>query len=120
MSHINIEVYGFNTLTFTNSILFRLENVTLNYGPLSNDKNQNGVRSVIYRARAREIDMTPHDSQGFDNVKGLFVFGTPRELALGDENIIPHQTTTSALCVEIVGTHFLDKMVRIIVVRKQE
>jgi hypothetical protein len=44
--------------------------------------------------------------------------GTPHELALNEDQKTEYNATTTAMCVEIVGSRFLDSMVRIIVVSK--
>jgi hypothetical protein len=92
----------------------------LNYGPLSVDKNHDKNTSIIYRARASVIDISCEESTSVYEAytPNLFVMGTPHELSLTEDQKMPYNPTTTAMCVEIVGSRFLDGMVRMMVVSK--
>jgi hypothetical protein len=93
----------------------------LDYGPLSVDKGFDRNTSVMYRARASVIDIPCKENKSCyeEYAPNLFVMGTPHELALNEDQKTEYNATTTAMCVEIVGSRFLDSMVRIIVVSKQ-
>jgi hypothetical protein len=74
----------------------------------------------MYRARASVIDISCKENKSVyeEYAPNLFVMGTPHELALNEDQKTEYNATTTAMCVEIVGSRFLDSMVRIIVVSK--
>jgi hypothetical protein len=74
----------------------------------------------MYRARASIIDISCKENKSVyeEYTPNLFVMGTPHELALNENQKTEYNATTTAMCVEIVGSRFLDSMVRIIVVSK--
>ena len=81
-----------------------------------------GLKDIctLYRARAFKVDLDPQsmktsNSDGIEDIGGESNF----EISGAALYAIPHTPTTSALCIELVGSRFLRQMVRILVVSKQ-
>jgi hypothetical protein len=74
---------------------------------------------TLYRARATRIDLSSTILTGeLQPPPELPALTTGTRFDSHDSFAIPHKPTSSAICVELVGSRFLRKMVRILVVRQ--
>ena len=106
----------------TDTFIYRLENLALPYNGFAHQADRTlgeGLKDIctLYRARAFKVDLDPRSSQFSDSNKSNFTeVGTNPEILGAALFAIPHTPTTSALCIELVGSRFLRQMVRILVV----
>lgn len=75
---------------------------------------------TLYRARAFRVDLPPENNIGINRNETRTLKSISKSVSDIDEKpadyFHPHVPTSSALCIELVGSRFLRKMVRNLVV----
>lgn len=100
--------------------LHRLEDLELPYNGFAHSEDRTGGEGLkdlctLYRARATIIDLDATAPSGPSTLSSPP--DTEYRFDSQDAYARPHEPTSRAICVELVGSRFLRKMVRILVVR---